>query len=190
MKNHRLIPELSFGFRKNHSTIDCLNTVIEKTKFLRRKNFYVALISFDCEKAFDAVDAKILAENLTQLKIKKSHIEWIYNFITNRKIIVATQEGNVEFITSTGVPQGDPNSPCMFNVYTISIHKINEDKCCLLIQYADDFIMIHFDRKKENLKELIQRKGSEFVKRLTEKKIKVNLEKTAIMLMNQHLDRK
>lgn len=189
LKNHRLIPELSFGFRKNYSTIDCLNAVIESVKFFRRKNLYVALISFDCEKAFDSVNAEKLSETMKKLHVKKSHIEWIHNFMTNRKIIVETKEGKVEFRTSTGVPQGDPNSPCMFNIYTINIHKIN-DKSCLLMQYADDFILIIFHRDKENLHKIIRQKGSEFVKKLTEKKIKVNLDKTAIMLMNQHHDKK
>lgn len=190
LKRHRLIPDLSFGFRKNHSTIDCLNVVIEKVKFLRRKNFHVAIISFDCEKAFDTVDIKKLATILTGLKIKKCHVEWIYNFMTNRKIIVSTKEGLVTFSTSTGVPQGDPISPCMFNAYTINIHKINDEKNCLLVQYADDFILIVFDRKKENLAGLIKKKGEEFVKRLKDKNINVNLLKTAVMLMNQHYDQK
>lgn len=52
LKTKKLIPDLSFGFRKNYSTVDCINTAIETIKCLRRKNFFVAIISFDCEKAF------------------------------------------------------------------------------------------------------------------------------------------
>lgn len=77
-------------------------------------------------------------------------------------------------------------APCLFNIYTISVHKINDEKCCVIIQYADDFIMIVFAKKKDELVGIIQKKSTEFMEAINKLNIKVNLKKTAVMFMNQH----
>lgn len=118
--------------------------------------------------------AEILARVLRNYKVTESHVEWIYHLLTNRTISVNTREGKLNFRTSIGVLQGDPASPSMFNAYTINVHRISDDKSCIVLQYADDFILIIFDRKKENLPRIIQRKKAEFVHKLSEKKVRVN----------------
>ena len=84
---NNILYENQFGFRKQHSTrlsmaltilMDGLHTAIDHN--LLRLGVYL-----DLGKAFDIVDNKIRIKELHFYGIRGVALEWVHNFITNRK---------------------------------------------------------------------------------------------------------
>lgn len=60
----------------------------------------------DVEKAFDNVDTEVLLDKLDNTGIDTCYVDWIYNFLTNRKYIIKTGDVITETETSDALPQG------------------------------------------------------------------------------------
>ncbi len=66
---------------------------------------------------------------------------WIYQYLINRKLTFQTNSEKLVCYTSDGIPQGDPLSPTIFNIYTAILHRLNVSNK-ELIQFADDFASV------------------------------------------------
>jgi hypothetical protein len=78
-RKHNLNVDLSFGFKRGHSTRDCLSYLINEIKYNKRKKLHSCLISLDCEKAFDKVDPEILLNIMRNQHYPDIICNWIYN---------------------------------------------------------------------------------------------------------------
>ena len=75
----------SFGFRKGHSTEQCLNVMIESCKKALDKKQQVGAVLTDLSKAFDCINHKLLIAKLEAYGIGKEALHFIYDYLSKRK---------------------------------------------------------------------------------------------------------
>ena len=91
------------------------------------------MLSLDAAEAFDNVSHIRLLHNLRKRRIPLLIIEWVKDFLTNRRIKIKLLEFISEWIrTSTDIPQGSPLSPILYLFYNtdlLEICNILSSKC-------------------------------------------------------------
>lgn len=192
LEDNRLIPDTSFGFRKNMSTTTCSNFLVNVIKQNKRDNFLTAVVFLDLSNAFNAVKTDILETVLISFGVPGELTSWIVNFLRNRKISFALKNQVIERFVSNGLPQGDVLSPTLFNVYTAALHTIFEGDE-ILVQFADDFALIIKEKNLEMLNNKTQLAVNRIFRELEKLNFNVNLQKTKAILFqssNNTLDLK
>uniref|UniRef100_A0A3Q3BE46 Reverse transcriptase domain-containing protein n=1 Tax=Kryptolebias marmoratus TaxID=37003 RepID=A0A3Q3BE46_KRYMA len=132
------ISKYQSGFRKGRSTNDptlCLEHDIRRAQVNKES---VVAIFFDIEKAYDMMWIDGLLIKLNKMGIKGRMINWIKDFLTNRKIQVRIGEGiSGKYIVENGTPQGSIISPLLFSIMINDVFRdIGKDMGCSL--FADD----------------------------------------------------
>lgn len=142
LKDNNVIPLNSYGFKKHTSAINCVNTLISKIYEAKREGMVLAATFLDLTKAFDNVNVSKLLSIMEHLRIPSEIVNWVYNYLKERKMILELNDGTrIVQTTNKGLPQGCPLSPILFNIYTHIIHQvIRNDE--ILIQFADDFTAV------------------------------------------------
>jgi hypothetical protein len=134
----RLLPETKYGFRKNRSTTDVLITLDSLNSEAIRKKEYAELLSLDISKAYDTCWWYGI---LKQWKIDGKILQFIKNFMSNRKLRVAVgnYSSNPKEIKK-GLVQGAVLSVTTFLIAMADI--VNEIKeTCTILRYADDWVI-------------------------------------------------
>jgi hypothetical protein len=142
-----LLKGANFGFRQNHSTKNpllILRTIIDDAK-LTKKPLYSATL--DVQKAYDTVPFESIILSLKRLHIPDNFIHQIHKII-QRNVVIETPLGSTETIhAERGLPQGDPISPILWNIFydpllielqSKSGYKLNTDTLIQVLAYADD----------------------------------------------------
>ena len=126
-----------FGYRKGHSTEQCLLAMIEMWRKALDNRKVAGAILTDLSKAFDCLSHDLLIAKLEVYGFNKSALVFIYDYLKNRK-----QRTKVNGSYSTwkdllhGVPQGSILGPLLFNIFINDI-TFFLDKA-KLANYADD----------------------------------------------------
>ena len=134
--NKFLSPYL-FGYRRGHSTEQCLMTMIEMWRKALDERKVAGAVLTDLSKAFDCLPHDLLIAKLHAYGFEKSALNFIHDYLTER-----TQRTKVDGEYSKkrtlkyGVPQGSILGPLLFNLFINDIfYFMNESK---LANYADD----------------------------------------------------
>lgn len=188
-QENNLIPPLSFGFKENSSTTDCINYLISTVTEAQRNKMTVATIFIDLSKAFDSVDIGILLKQLDSFAVPNKILRWLISYLSERSITLETVNNKLYKDTNKGLPQGCPLSPLLFNIYTASLHEITTEKV-ILEQFADDFaITIVGDSIQE-----VELTANITINRIKEYfeslKIAINPDKTAVIVFNPRKEEK
>ena len=126
-----------FGFRKGHSTEQCLLTMLELwRKALDNRKSAGAFLT-DLSKAFDCLNHNILIAKLHAYGFDISALNYIYDYLNDRK--QHTKIGNSYSSwqeLSFGVPQGSILGPLLFNIFINYIFYFTEE--AKIANYADD----------------------------------------------------
>jgi Reverse transcriptase (RNA-dependent DNA polymerase)/Endonuclease-reverse transcriptase len=172
-----LIPQ-QFGFRNEHSTVQQILRITEKTAMNFNQNRSTGLVLLDIEKAFDSVWHDGLVHKLAKLNYPLHLTKLIISFLNERKAFVSVgKESSAQFSIPAGVPQGSLLSPHLFNIF---INDIPIPPFCHLAIYADD-TALYCEVPWKNLKLLCKtlEKGLESIANFFQQwKIKINETKT------------
>jgi len=90
----------------------------------------------DYRKAFDTVQHKRLISKLKGYRVRGQLLQWIENFLTNRKMRVILNGCAAEWIeVLCGVPHGSVLGPLLFLIYVNELPKIVNSS---INMFADD----------------------------------------------------
>ena len=113
-----LIPDIQFGFRNKHSTIEQVNRVTKTIRDAIEDKKYCSAIFLDIEQAFDKVWHEGLLLKLSNW-LPKNHFNIIKSYLENRTFQVKMQNSVTKlYWINIGVPQGSVLGPVLYLLYT------------------------------------------------------------------------
>ena len=148
-----------FGYRKGHSTEQCLLIMIEAWNKAIDENCSAGGILTDLSKAFDCLSHELLIAKLEAYGFGKAALKFIYDYMENRK-----QRTKVNGSYSSwkdlqyGVQQGSILGPLLFNIFTNDIFYF-VDKC-KLANFADDNTLYAIAKSISNVLQLLKEESS------------------------------
>ena len=132
-----ILSKYQCGFRKGLSAQQCLLLMIEKWKKSVDKGYAFGAMLTDLSKAFDCIVHDLLIAKLHAYGFDNSSLNFIHNYLTNRKQRVKI---NLSFSAFNkikfGVPQGSILGPLLFNIYICDMFLYVDD--IEIAGYADD----------------------------------------------------
>ena len=139
-----LSPNL-FGYRKNHSTEQCLRVMIEVWKKALDYKSAGAVLT-DLSKAFDCLNHDLLIAKLNAYGFEKNAINFIYDYLKERKQRTKVNSScssweNIQY----GIPQGSILGPLLFNIFINDIFFFMKET--KIANYADDSTTYTFAEK-------------------------------------------
>jgi hypothetical protein len=99
LRSNKLLSDLQFGFKKCHSTVDTVLSIIRYCANALNKNNKCVLITLDLKKAFDVVNKDLLLHKLRLYGCDLSTIEWFKSYLKNRYQFVVHND-SVSNVTS------------------------------------------------------------------------------------------
>ena len=110
--------------------------------------YCVDVIYLDFQKAFDTVPHQHLLQKLISFGIHGNLLEWIKNFLSNRKQqVVLNGYKSPSSPVSSGVPQGSLLGPLLFTMFVNDIPSIVSSP---VFMFADDTKIFHVIRNEED----------------------------------------
>jgi hypothetical protein len=166
------------GFRKHRGVKDNLTYLTQKIveTFNRRKK--MCCLFFDISKAFDKVWHNGLLYKLVLLKCPLYIVNWIKNFLKDRKFQInvnGTLSELADILCS--VPQGSILSPLLFSIYINDIPKRNVSNSSGSLLYADDLASFFIYKKNGNIENIINKYLKEIENWLSKWKMKMSATK-------------
>ena len=142
LESENLLADEQAGFRKCRSTEDQIAYIAQEIEdgFQEKKSTTVVWV--DLEKAFDKVWKEGLILKLQNTHVSHRMLNWITEYLTNRKALVKMQ--GIRSNTATihnGVPQGGVLSPTLFLIFINDLLQIIPRKVKGSM-YADDLALL------------------------------------------------
>jgi len=155
-----LLTCLQFGFLKGRSTVTQLLQILDDWTEALETGGRIDVIYIDVEKAFDKVPHKQLISKLRSYKLHQSIVEWIENFVTDRKQRVKVSgEFSCWITVLSGIPQGSILGPLLFIILINDLVDISTDNIKLYF-FADDAKMYCHIRDTDDVDSLVLASGS------------------------------
>jgi len=136
LDRNNLFTEKQFGFMAGRSTSLQLINVLEEWTEAIDSGKTIDCLYMDYKKAFDTVPHKRLLKKLEAYGLGKNIIEWLQDYLSERRQQVSVNGQNSEWHNVTsGVPQGSVIGPLMFVLY---INDLPEEVESSIYLFADD----------------------------------------------------
>ena len=153
-----LIGPDQFAYKDNYNTtMALLKSQHYWLKWLDGSANFVRVLSFDFSKAFDTVSHYILSDKLKATDINPYVINWILDFLSQRKQRVVVHGITIESIDiNRGVPQGTVLGPILFSLMVNNI-QLADPRRNLLVKFADEItisIPVSKDRTDATINEV------------------------------------
>lgn len=156
LEANNLLSSSQYGFRKYHSTTDCIVTLESDIHQAFANKQDVLATFFDIQKAYDRTWRYLILNKLQEWGLTGNIFSYIHNFLQNRSIRVKANETLSEKRTLyNGIPQGSTISVTLF---LIAINDVFKHVNCPVrtIMYADDLLIYVSGKNHQQMKYLIQ----------------------------------
>ena len=147
---NNLLPDLQFGFRPHRSAFGAASLLYEVVykRFKEKRRTYACFVDFT--QAFPSTDRSKLFVKLQLLGFPFAFCELLAHILNHLKTYVSSGPTlATPFKATNGLPQGDPISPILFNLFASDITDfLTHDGVSLnkmkirFIQYADDLVLL------------------------------------------------
>ncbi|GBM90154.1 RNA-directed DNA polymerase from mobile element jockey [Araneus ventricosus] len=175
-----------FGFTPQLSTTHQLLRVVEYINEGKNSNLVIATIFLDIAKAFDKVWIEGLIHKLIAYKFPQYIIEIIQSYLTKRHFTVLDKNSDsTPRNLQAGVPEGGILAPIIFVLFMKDIPQVRN---IILSLYADGTAILSKGKTPDEAILPLQNylKNLEFW--LVRWKIKLNVDKTEVILFNEKND--
>lgn len=118
-----------WGGVKGKSAQECVANMVDIIDRAREGRAKVTILASDIQQAFPSVSANRLYAELTRQGVEPQLKKWVKTFMTERqaKLRFDGEEGEWRDV-ATGIPQGSPVSPILFNLYISSLLRRMEEE--------------------------------------------------------------
>ena len=172
-----------FGFRKGHSTEQCLVVMLEAWKKALDEKGTAGAILTDLSKAFDCLNHNLLIAKLNAYGFSLDALKFIRSYLKGRK--QRTKVGS-EFSKwleiKCGIPQGSILGPLLFNIFLNDIFYFIKDIC--IANYADDNTPYASDINVTSLLETLEKETSTLLEWFKFNEMKPNEDKCHLFVVN------
>ena len=106
------------GFRKGHSTQQCLLAMLEKWKRSVDSGKAFGALLTDLSKAFDCLAHELLIAELNAYKVSLPALRLIHDYLSHRKQRTRVNNSYSEWLAvMLGLPQGSILGPLLFKIF-------------------------------------------------------------------------
>ena len=173
-----------FGFRKGHSTENCLLTMLENWKKILDDKGYAGAILTDLSKAFDCINHELLLAKLDAYGFSSEALNFMWSYLKDRK--QRTKIGS-EFSKwleiKYGVPQGSILGPLLFNIFLNDIFFFVQN--IDIANFADDNTPYGTDKMLENLIKTLENETETLLNWFKINEMKPNEDKCHLFVINK-----
>lgn len=180
LAKNNIIGKSQHGFVNKRSCLTNLLEFFEEVYTNLDKGKAVDVVYLDFAKAFDKVPHKRLRVKLEEAAIGGNLLEWITNWLTQRRQKVGIRGNYSNWVDVTsGVPQGSVLGPLLF---TIFINDIDSGISSKIIKFADDTKLCAVVDKNEDV-ERMQTDLEKLLQWAEDWQMKFNTDKCAVIHM-------
>ena len=198
MNDNNLMHPNHHGFRAQHSTTTAMLQLYDSWVDAANKGKLAGVALIDQSAAFDCVDHELLLAKLKLYGWHVSALAWTKNYLVDREQSCYV-EGFLSGALRVGVPQGSILGPLYFCIFTNDfLESINNpscncqkdddfsqncQQCGSIVVYADDSTFTITDNDPNVLSDKLSVKFNNMADYLTANKLKVNKDKTHLLVM-------
>ena len=186
LEENNILYSKQFGFRRDHSTNDAINTFVNDILRSNEAGLDVLAVFIDLKKAFDTCSHTTILNKLRKCGIDDTLLEWFRNYFRGRRQLVTVNgEISANHDVTLGVPQGSLLGVLCFQLIINDLHKSLKWSSAIL--YADDTTIYVVG---SNLKFLVQKINADLASLsqwLQANKLSLNTKKTKFMLFSKNI---
>ena len=177
LEKQNIFYEHQYGFRQKHSTSLAIIQLVHQISIAIDNKELSAGIFLDLSKAFDTVNHGILLNKLEHYGIRGTALDWIKNYLYNRKQFVEFNNVSSNLcIINCGIPQGSILGPLLFILYINDIS--NSSKLLKFILFADDTNIFFSSCNLDQLGTTLNKELGKISQWLIANRLSINIKKT------------